>query len=358
MSNTPSVWNQTLLHASATIRQAVQILNDTSLKIVLIIDETGGLVGTISDGDIRRGLLKGLDLNDSIAPIVHRDALAVPLGLNREDVLQLMTSNKIQQIPIVDGSLKVIGLHLWDQISRPKMRSNILVIMEGGKGTRLYPQTENCPKPMLLVAGKPILEHIIDRAKAEGFYHFVLAIHYLGHMVEEYFGNGEALGVKIEYLHEVSPLGTAGGLSLLQPLPNSPFVVTNGDVLTDIHYAELLDFHIEHNANATMAVRMHEWQNPFGVVETSGIELVAYEEKPISRTYINAGVYVLEPSSLNLLAKSEYCDMPNLFSSIQEKGQRVVVYPVHESWLDVGSPGDLAEADKRNLNSSQMGPHD
>ena len=344
MTNLTEVWAQSILPFGSSIRQAVQVLNETSLKIVLVVDANEVLVGTVSDGDIRRGLLKGLELTSTIDTIVHGDALVVPPELNREVVLQLMTANKIQQIPIVDENKHVVGLHLWDQINAPKARANIMVIMAGGKGTRLHPQTENCPKPLLPIAGKPILEHIIDRAKVEGFSHFILAIHHLGHMIEEYFGNGDSFGVKIEYLREESPLGTAGALSLLDPLPESPFVVTNGDVLTDIHYGELLDFHMQHNAKATMAVRVHEWQNPFGVVETQGIDITGYEEKPITRNNINAGVYVIEPSAISVLTKSLPCDMPSLFNSIQKQEMRTVAYPIHERWLDVGRPDDFLTA--------------
>ena len=216
--------------------------------------------------------------------------------------------------------------------------------MAGGKGTRLHPQTEYCPKPMLLVAGKPILEHIIDRAKIEGISHFVLAIYHLGQMIEDYFGDGTNFGVKIEYLREESPLGTAGALSLLSPLPDSAFIVTNGDVISDIHYGELLDFHHQHSAMATMAVRMHEWQNPFGVVKTQGIEIIGYEEKPISRSHINAGVYVIEPWALGLLRKSAPCDMPTLFELIQNSEKKVVAYPIHENWLDIGRPDEFLKA--------------
>ncbi len=352
MTDITQVWTQAILPAGSSIRQAVHILNETSLKIVLVVDMHGVLIGTISDGDIRRGLLKGLELNSSFDSIVNKDALVVPTELTRDVVLQLMTANKIQQIPIVDENMHVIGLHLWDQISTPPARENIMIIMAGGKGTRLHPQTENCPKPLLRVSGRPILEHIIDRAKVEGFSHFILAIHHLGHMIEEHFGNGEAFGVKIEYLREELPLGTAGALSLLDPLPDAPFIVTNGDVLTEIHYGELLDFHIQHSATATMAVRLHEWQNPFGVVETQGVEIIGYEEKPTSRTHINAGVYVIEPSTIGFLTKSNPCDMPTLFNSIQKHQMRTVAYPIHEQWLDVGLPDELRKASEMKYSST------
>jgi NDP-sugar pyrophosphorylase family protein len=261
-----------------------------------------------------------------------------------------MGANKIQQIPIVTELRQVVGVHLWDEITALPARSNLMIIMAGGMGTRLRPYTETCPKPLLPVAGKPMLEHIIERAKLEGFSHFVLAVHYLGHMIQSHFGNGGQLGVQIDYLNEKSPLGTAGALGLLSPRPGAPFVVTNGDVITDIHYGELLDFHIRHNAMATMAVRMHEWQHPFGVVQTRGIEIVGFEEKPVARSHINAGVYALEPHALNMLSQDAHCDMPTLFERLQAKAMRTVAYPMHEPWLDVGRPDDLNRANTENSN--------
>lgn len=340
-------WPRAVLPINSTVEQAIQVLNEVAFKIVLVTDTAGILVGTIADGDIRRGLLKGINLHSPIESIIHHDPIVVPPELGHDMVVRLMTANRIQQIPIVDESMKVVGLHLWDEIA-PSERPNLMVIMAGGKGTRLLPQTENCPKPLLPIAGKPILEHIIDRARVEGFSHFVLAIYHLGEMIEEYFGTGERFGVKIEYLREESPLGTAGALSLFISPPNSAFVVTNGDVITDIRYGEILDFHKQHNATATMAVRLHEWQNPFGVVLTQGIEVTGFREKPVSYSYINASVYVLEPSVLDLLTKSVSCDMPTLFEMIWEKAERVVAYPIHESWLDIGRPDDFRVASLEN----------
>jgi dTDP-glucose pyrophosphorylase len=339
-----SLWRQAILPANATIKQAICNLDQVAIKIVLVVNDAGELEGTISDGDIRRGLLKGLDLNSQISSVIHRNALVVPPEIGRDMVMQLMVANKIQQIPVVDEHRHVVGLHLWDKIATLPKRPNLMVIMAGGVGTRLRPHTESCPKPLLPVAGKPMLEHIIERAKSEGFTRFVLAIHYLGHMIEDYFGNGDNLDVQIEYLREQSPLGTAGALGLLNPHPDAAFVVTNGDVITDIRYGELLDFHIRHNATATMAVRVHEWQHPFGVVQTKGVEIVGFEEKPISRSHINAGVYALEPDALRVLSADAHCDMPTLFERLQTKAERTIAYPMHEPWLDVGRPDDLQSA--------------
>ena len=350
MNSSEHLWRQAILPGNATIGQAIRNLDQVAIKIVLVIDETGVLEGTISDGDIRRGLLKGLDLNSPIASVIHRSALVVPSEMERELVLQLMVANKIQQIPVVDEQHHVVGLHLWDEITAPPTRPNLMVIMAGGMGTRLRPHTKNCPKPLLPVAGKPILEHIIDRAKREGFKHFILAIHYLGHMIEAHFGNGERLGVEIDYLREETPLGTAGALGFLNPLPDAPFVVTNGDVITDTHYGELLDFHTRHAATATMAVRVHEWQHPFGVVQIQGVEIVGFEEKPIARSHINAGIYTLDPVALNVLTADVHCDMPTLFERLQANAQRIVAYPMHEPWLDVGRPVDLQLADDQGVN--------
>ncbi|MDP2761554.1 MAG: nucleotidyltransferase family protein [Sideroxyarcus sp.] len=350
MISSEEIWRQATLPANATIREAIRNLDQVGIKIVLVVNEKGELEGTISDGDIRRGLLKELNLNSPITTVIHHNALVVPPQMVRETVIQLMAANKIHQIPVVDEHHHVMGLHLWDEITTPPTRTNLMVIMAGGMGTRLRPQTEDCPKPLLPVAGKPILEHIIERAKTEGFSHFVLAIHYLGHMIEDYFSNGERLEVRIDYLREQSPLGTAGALGLLNPRPDAPFVVTNGDVITDIHYGELLDFHIRQNAAATMAVRVHEWQHPFGVVQTQGINIVGFEEKPVARSHINAGVYALGPDALSLLSADDHCDMPTLFERLQAKAMRTVAYPMHEPWLDVGRPDDLNRANTENGN--------
>lgn len=338
------LWRKAILPQNSTIQQAIVSLNESSCQIVLVVSDDGIFQGTLTDGDIRRGLLKGVGLNGPIVDLIRRNALVVPPEISRDTVIQLMVSNKIQQIPVVDARHQVVGLHLWGEIATSSARPNMMVVMAGGMGTRLRPYTENCPKPLLPVAGKPMIEHIVERAKLQGFTYFVFAVHYLGHMIESYFEDGSRWQVQIRYLREQSPLGTAGAIGLLKPRPELPILVSNGDVLTDIRYGEMLDFHHRHGASATMAVRQHEWQHPFGVVHTNGVDIIGFEEKPITRSHINAGIYVLEPTALDALEPGEYCDMPTLFSRLQQRSERTIVYPMHEPWLDVGQVDDLERA--------------
>ncbi len=343
-------WRRALLPHDAILKDAIRNLNETALKTALVVSPDDTLLGTLTDGDIRRGLLKGLHINSPLLSIIKRDPLVVPPEVSRDTVIRLMQTNDFAAIPVVDSDRRVIGLHLLHDLLAPQERSNLMVIMAGGMGTRLRPHSENCPKPLLLVGGKPILEHIIERAKSEGFHRFVLAINYLGHMIEDHFGDGSRWHLQIDYIRESLPLGTAGALGLLPTRPDAPFLVSNGDVLTDIHYGELLEFHCRQGAAATMAVRLHEWQHPYGVVRTNGVDIIGFEEKPISRSHINAGVYVLEPRALDSLAPAEHCDMPSLFNRLQESSARTIVYPMHEPWLDVGRIDDLEQA---HVNHSQ-----
>lgn len=337
-------WREALVPLGSTIQQAIYSLEHSSMQIVLVVSGGDRLIGTATDGDIRRAFLRGLNLDSKIDDVIHRSPLVVPPDISRELVLQLMQANKIQQLPVVDAKGTVVGLHVWNTMIVPAPLENQMIVMAGGRGTRLRPHTENCPKPMLEVGGKPMLEHILDRAKGDGFRNFIISLCYLGEMIEEHFGDGSRLGINIEYVREELPLGTAGCLSILPSRPTMPLVVTNGDVLTDIHYNEILDFHLQHKAMATMAVRQHEIQNQFGVVRTRGVEIEGFEEKPIYRSHINAGIYVLNPETLNELENRQHCDMPTLFEKIKQKGGRTIVYPMHEPWLDVGRPDDLAKA--------------
>lgn len=339
----PDRWRAALLRDDETVEAAVRNLNDSAYQIVLVVGEGDLLVGTVTDGDVRRGLLRGLTLASPVREVVQRDAIVVPEAMSPRAARELMTANNIRHLPVVDGRRRVVGLHSWQDMARAPRLDNVVVLMAGGRGTRLMPYTEHCPKPLVPVNGRPMLEHIIERARGEGFHRFVLAIHHLGHLIERHFGDGSRFGVEIEYLREERPLGTAGALSLLAT-PDVPFIVSNGDVLTDVRYAELLQFHEHHGAVATMAVRQHEYVNPFGVVRTRGIALVGFEEKPVVRSHINAGIYCLDPAALAALPPGEPCDMPMLFARLMERGASTIAYPMHEPWLDVGRADDLARA--------------
>jgi len=337
-------WRRALLPITATVQQAVRNLDQVAIKIVLVESASGRLEGTVSDGDIRRGLLRGLDLGSPLSAVIHHNPLVVPPDMPRDTVMKLMVANKIQQVPVVDEHGKVVGLHLWDQLTTPQLRSNTVVVMAGGKGTRMMPHTANCPKPMLPVHGKPMLQHIIERAMSYGFTKFLIAINYLVNLIECHFRYGSSFGIHIGYIREKSSLGTAGSLSLIKDWFDEPFLVTNGDVLSDINYGALLDFHIRQQAVATMAIGSYEWQHPFGVVRTRGVEIIGFEEKPLFRSHVDAGVYALDPVALYQLEPNENCDMPLLFERLRTKGDRTVAYPMHEPWLDVGRPSDYQTA--------------
>jgi len=348
VTNQLDLWRDSIVKINTPIKIAIERLNKVGIKIALVLDENFRLLGTISDGDFRRGMLSGLTLEDTVEKIMNKNPRTVNEGTSRLEILKLMNDTKILQIPIVDRNNFVIGLHLWDDISVQAKYSNIMVIMAGGKGSRLHPQTENRPKPMLLVAGVPILEHIIKRARSQGFNHFIIAINYLGQIIEDYFKDGHKFGVKIEYLHEDVPLGTAGALSLLSHKPEGAFIVTNGDVITDINYSDFLEYHTVQNAAATVAVHTHEFQIPYGVVQINGLEVESYEEKPIVSSLINAGVYALDPDILDLITEPKFRDMPELLDISRDLKKKVIVYPLHESWIDIGRPIDLEIANKNN----------
>ncbi|WP_370191563.1 nucleotidyltransferase family protein [Qipengyuania sp.] len=347
MSENDPRWRRALLPVDATLAQTIENLNEVSIKLALCVDAEGKLLGSVSDGDIRRGLLRGLAMDDPVSEIANPSPMVVPESADRDLVRALMQANKVQQVPVVDPQGRVVGLHLWDELTTPASHDHPMVIMAGGKGTRLRPYTENCPKPMLPVAGKPILQHIIERAQSQGFSRFYLSLNYLGDMIRDHFGDGSALGATITYVTEDEPLGTAGALSLIDPRPDTPFVVTNGDVLTDIDYRELIEFRERLDAQAVMAVRRYDWTNPYGVVEMDGVDISGFAEKPVTRSHINAGVYAFDPGALDHLEAQRHCDMPTLFDRLREKGRRTVAYPMHEPWLDVGRPDDLERANRK-----------
>lgn len=344
--NKSQKFRDTMVPASGTIHDAMRSLESSSMQIVLVVSEDEKLVGTLTDGDIRRAILEGSSLACEIGGIVNRSPLVVSKNFSEDEVLNLMQEKRVHQIPVVEDSGVLIGLYCWDEIKKITSIDNVVFIMAGGLGSRLLPLTENCPKPLIKVNGTPMLELIINRAKLEGFRNFIISVNYLGSMIEEYFGDGSRWGIGITYVRENTPLGTAGSLSLIQEELDAPFIVTNGDLLTNVSYRSMLRFHDVHNAVATMAVRQYELQNQFGVVKIDGLQITGFEEKPIYQSYINAGVYVLSPAILKGMDAGVRLDMPELFGHIRNKGLNTIVYPMHEYWLDVGYPADLIRANE------------
>lgn len=334
-------WHKAIVAETDTLKTAFQKIDDGAIKIVLCVSEDNKLLGVASDGDLRRGLLKDLDLNSSIAKLINRSPLTVPYGTSASAARASMKKNKISQIPSIDKQGKLTGIFLADEFQSLTKTKNKMVIMVGGKGTRLRPFTNDMPKPMVNVAGKPMLQHIILRARDQGFESFTLCINHLGEMIQDHFGDGSQFNVDIEYVSEALPLGTAGALSLLDPYPDDTFIVTNGDVLADINYSSLLDSIDIYKASAVVATKEYEIVNPYGVVEIEKNRIVAFKEKPVSRSNINTGIYAIKPEVLNFLQKGEYCDMPDLLSRVISENKVVAAYPMYEPWLDVGRPSDL-----------------
>ncbi len=337
------------INICSLISDAIVSLEKTGMQICIVVSDKNELLGTITDGDIRRGLLEGYTVESKAKEIMSSRPMVVNNDMTLSEALKLMRLNLIRHLPVVDDKNVVVNLHMLDQITPVEKKENVVVIMAGGFGKRLAPHTDDCPKPMLLVNDKPMLEHIIDRAISEGFQNFIISVFYLADAIKNYFGDGSKWGINIEYIKEDSPLGTAGALSIISPIPSEPIIVTNGDVITRIKYNDILNFHIKKGGNATMAIRQHEWQNPFGIVNINGIKIESFKEKPIYKSHINAGVYVLDPEMLNLLNQDEICDMPMLFQRVNASGNIAIAYPMHESWVDVGRPEDLVGINKKSL---------
>lgn len=333
-------------HEDTNLQEVVKILEITGRGICLVVNSVDKkLYGTITDGDIRRHILDNGDLQSRAKIVASKDPISAPINFSTEQYRDICKVNRIKQLPLIGSDRQIKGLFLLDS-NVEDYKDCRFVIMAGGRGTRLKPYTDNCPKPMLEVGGKPIIERIIAKASYEGFKNISISVNYLKEIIIEYLGNGEKLGVNIEYIHEDKPLGTAGSLSQLKKKEQHLFI-TNGDVLTDVSYKDICDFHIMNKSQATMAVKSYEWSSPFGVVETDGINIKSIKEKPVYTSYINAGIYCLDAKCLDLLAEEEYCDMPSLFDRVKNKKHKTIVYPMHEPWIDVGRPTELTKA--RNI---------
>ena len=333
-----------LLSPGDTILTALNVLVKNARQIALVVEDTDLLIGTVTDGDIRRGLLRQLALDSPVSTIVNRHPVTAPLGTSSEVCFRIMRDRGLRHLPIVDGAGRVRGLEVLGTLLKQIVRHNPVVILAGGRGRRLLPLTERLPKPMLPVGGKPLLAIIIENFAKQGFHDFFVSVNHLGEVIEQHFGDGSRSGVSITYLREDAPLGTAGALGLLPARDGPPVVVINGDIVTTMDFTQLLQFHDEQNADATMCVRSYDYEVPYGVVETDGSRLVGIAEKPVHRFFVNAGIYVLSPPVVGLVAAGEQLDMPDLFQRAVSASRRVVAFPVQEYWMDVGRLSDLEQA--------------
>lgn len=338
-------WESILVAPKTPIIEAIRIIDLSTLQIALVVDPQRTLLGTVTDGDVRRAILKGMDLSQPVAQIMNQKPIAADLNDSRESILAIMRATKIRQIPVVDGQGVVAGLELFNNLIQPAARENLVVLMAGGLGNRLRPLTNDCPKPLLKVGAKPILETILESFVEHGFRRFYIAVNYRAEMIKHYFGNGARWGADIEYLHEEKQLGTAGPLGLLPEPPTHPVLVMNGDLLTKVNFQQLLDFHNEHRVAATMCVREYDHHIPYGVVQLDKHRLVNIEEKPVQRCFVNAGIYVLSPKALGIVPKNHPFDMPDVFKELIRRAEETAVFPIHEYWLDIGRMDDYQRAD-------------
>ncbi len=337
------------LHTSASLQRAMEILDRTARGVVLAVDDEFHLLTTITDGDIRRGLLGGLALDSPLSEIIRRKAASefaapttVRLGAPREEVLRLMEERCIRHIPVVDDEGHVVDLVTADQLVPNEVIAQA-VIMAGGFGKRLFPLTEHTPKPMLHVGDRPLLERTIEQLRQAGIQRVNVTTHYLPEKITEHFGDGSDFGVELKYVSEDTPLGTAGALGLMDA-PTGPVLVLNGDVLTRVNYRTMLDYHREHGADLTVAVRQFGIEVPYGVVECSGGNVVSVKEKPTVNFLVNAGIYLLEPAVYAYLENGRHCDMPELIQRLLAAGRTVCSFLIHEYWLDIGKYDDYLRA--------------
>lgn len=333
-----------VLTPTSTIKEALKIIDSGAMKLAIVVDEDEKLVGTLTDGDIRRGLLGDLTLSDTIETIVFKTPTVCNIEDSKEKILEVAIAKKLYQIPIVDNNGKLIGIQEVYELLKTTNKPNKVVLMVGGLGTRLYPLTKNTPKPMLQVGNKPILETIILNFKKYGFTNIILSVSYKSEIIENYFGDGNNFGVNIKYIHEEKRMGTAGALSLIQNTLDEPFFVMNGDLLTNINFEHMMDYHIQNGSIATMGVREYDFQVPYGVVHVEGIEIKSIEEKPVHNFYVSGGVYVLSPDTLKYIPQNEYFDMPTLFENIIADSKKSISFPIREYWLDIGRIEEFEKA--------------
>ncbi|WP_223552927.1 MULTISPECIES: nucleotidyltransferase family protein [Lysinibacillus] len=336
-------WEKIVVTRHQTLLDTMKIIDESSLQFAVVVDEEQHLLGTVTDGDIRRGILRGKGLEVPITSIMNSNPTSAKRGQKQYKYKQLMKSKMLKQLPIVDENNRIYDILFMDNLGK-STNKNTVVLMLGGLGTRLRPLTNDIPKPMLRVGNKPILETIIEGFKQYGYSHFIFSVNYKKEIIQDYFQNGEAFGVTIEYVEEDKRMGTAGALSLITNRPTEPFFVMNGDLLTQINFEQLMQFHMEQQSVSTMCVREFEYQIPYGVIEISGTNLLGIKEKPNHRSFVNAGIYVLNPEVFEYIPQNEFYDMPTLFEQLIEESLKTSAFPIHEYWLDIGQIDDFHKA--------------
>ncbi|MCS6761542.1 MAG: nucleotidyltransferase family protein [Candidatus Devosia symbiotica] len=334
-----------IISDGSSIREALTVIESNGLQIALVVDADGVLTGTVTDGDIRRGMLSGIDFNAGVDKVMNRSPRTVGADAPPAAARALMNKHRIHQIPVLDVRGRVTDVRMIeDFLDVPEATDTTVFLMAGGLGTRLRPITDTIPKPMINVGGKPILESIIGNFSSQGFVRFVLSVKYKAEMIREHFGDGTRFGVEITYVEEIDRKGTAGSLSLLSQRPSGPFIVMNGDLLTTVNFKQLIAFHREHNAVATMCVREYSFKVPYGVIITEDHRITSLQEKPTHTALVNAGIYVLDPAALDRIPADRQYDMTDLFNELLETNRQTAAFPLHEYWLDIGRMEDLERA--------------
>lgn len=338
-------WKTSLLPENSSVADAIRVLEANDSHICLVVDSDGRLKGTITDGDVRRSLLRMVPLTASVDEVMRANPIVGRAEQSVASRSETMQRHKIRQLPIVGDDGRVLGLATLDELAAGHARDNWVVLMAGGLGTRLRPFTERTPKPMLKIGTKPLLETTLESFVQQDFCHFYISVNYLAESVKDYFGDGSRWGCQIRYLEETSPLGTAGALGLMPDRPTTPLIVMNGDVLTKVHFGQLLAFHREHGASATVCVREYDFQVPYGVVQLDGARIKGLTEKPAYSFFVNAGIYVIEPDLFDLIPREgQRFHMTNLLDSAIAAHRDVAAFPIREYWIDIGQLDDFARA--------------
>ena len=331
------------INQNASIKEALKVIDKGAIKVAVVLSDDGLLLGMLNDGDIRRALLKGMSLDDSITSIINRDPVVANINDTKERILELANEKKLHQIPIISNG-KLIGIQDIREFLAPKNKPNKVILMVGGLGTRLRPLTNDVPKPMLDVGNKPILHTIVENFAKYGYTDIIMCVNYKSEIIKEYFGNGDKFGVKIEYVLESKRMGTAGALSLLKERPKDDFFVMNGDLLTNVNFEYLHEYHKDSNALASICIRKYEMQVPYGVVNVRANKVTSIEEKPTQSFFVSAGIYMFSPIVLDFIPKGVFYDMPTLFSELLKHDFPIHPFPIREYWLDIGKMDEYRRA--------------